>query len=121
MLKKLLGIDKLEERLNQVEQEKHKLQAEKEALEAEKIALNEKLNEKTPKEIATENKEPWVDVLKTSFEDPNKPSSGYFELDWNSYFVSSLIEAGYSGRTDEDVVEMWFTDLCRGVTKEEPQ
>ena len=121
MLKKLLGIDKLEERLNQVENEKTQLQDEKEQLQTENDKLNETLNAKTPKEIATEKKEPWVAVLNTSFADPKNPSTGYFELDWNTYFVSSLIEHGYSGRTDEDVVEMWFTDLCRGVTKEIPE
>lgn len=67
------------------------------------------------KELATLNKEPWVRVIKVTFEDPRKPSSGYFELDWNQHFIKQLVDAGYSGRTDEDIVDMWFNDLCRGV------
>lgn len=67
------------------------------------------------KTLATLNKEPWVRVVTVNFEDPNRPSSGYFELDWNQHFIKQLVEAGYSGRTDEDIVDMWFNDLCRGV------
>lgn len=111
MFSKLFGKNKydlLEERLANIE-------AENAALAAANAALEEKINEKSPKEIATEAKMPWVDVITTTFEDPEKPNTGYFELDWNEYFVKSLIEAGYSGRTDDDIVNMWFNDLCRGV------
>lgn len=70
---------------------------------------------------ATLSNEPWVTVVDVSFVDPNKPSTGFFELDWNAAFVESLTKAGYSGRTDEDVVDMWFNDLCRGVINEPPE
>lgn len=79
---------------------------------------DENLREKAIAEI---NGEPWVKVINVQFVDPKNPSTGFMELDWNNLFVASLIEAGYSGRTDEDVVDMWFTDLCRGVTKEIPE
>mgnify|MGYP000058561857 CR=1 FL=1 len=79
---------------------------------------DETLREKT---LADIDGEPWVKVVNVHVEDPQKPSSGYMELDWNQPFVKSLIDAGYSGRKDEDVVDMWFTDLCRGVTKEIPE
>lgn len=62
--------------------------------------------------------EPWVDVIKVNMEDKNDPSTGYFELDWNSAFVEQLVEAGYSGRSDEEIVEQWFNDLCRGVVSD---
>lgn len=62
--------------------------------------------------------EPWVDVIKVNMEDKNDPSTGYFELDWNTAFVDQLAEAGYSGRTEEEIVEQWFNDLCRGVVKD---
>jgi len=67
------------------------------------------------KTLAELDKEPWVDVVSIEFADPSNPGSGYFELDWNDAFVASLNKAGYSGRTDEAVVDMWFNDLCRGV------
>jgi hypothetical protein len=59
--------------------------------------------------------EPWIDVVRINMEDKNNPSTGYFELDWNTAFVNQLKEAGYSGRTEEEIVEQWFNDLCRGV------
>lgn len=79
---------------------------------------DEVLREKT---IANIDGSPWVRVVSVQFSEPKNPSTGYFELDWNKAFVESLTEAGYSGRTEEDVVDMWFTDLCRGVTKETPE
>ena len=72
---------------------------------------------KTPKEIATENKEPWVAVLDTHV---NKEDirNGFFELDWNEYFVLQLRTNGYQGDTDEAVVDLWFQDLCRNIGSE---
>jgi hypothetical protein len=121
MLKKLLGIDKLEqenkELLAKLEQENKELQAK---LEQENKELQAQISElqapvKSDKDIATENGKPWIGVLDTKFDDPTSPGKGYFELDYNKLFVEQLIEAGYSGRNDEDVVDMWFNDLCRGV------
>jgi hypothetical protein len=71
------------------------------------------------KQLASINKEPWVKVLEVKMQDPNDPRTGYFELDWNDSFVASLSEAGYSGRNDDEVVEQWFNDLCRGVVSNE--
>jgi len=112
MFRKLLGIDALESRLESVENEKAELEAERARLADELKAIQDA---KTPKQLATEAGEPWVDVVDTTFEDPKNPGAGYFELDWNEPFVKTLIEAGYSGRTDDDIVDMWFNDLCRGV------
>ena len=73
---------------------------------------------KTPKEIATENKEPWVAVLDTSI-NPRDPRNGFFELDWNEYFIDQLRMAGYKGANDEELVERWFRDLCLSVAAED--
>jgi hypothetical protein len=51
---------------------------------------------KTAKEIATENKEPWVAVLDTHVNKDNI-RNGFFELDWNEYFVLQLKANGYQG------------------------
>jgi hypothetical protein len=118
MFKKLFGesrLDKMEAHLANLEAEKAELQAAKDIADAELKAIQEA---KTPKELATEAGEPWVAVLDTIFENPDKPATGYFELDWNEAFVKSLIEAGYSGRADNEIVDMWFNDLCRGVIGE---
>ena len=74
--------------------------------------------EKTEKELATEKKEPWVAVLETHVNKDNV-RNGFFELDWNEYFIVQLRGAGYLGDSDEDIVDQWFNELCRNVGGEE--
>ena len=71
----------------------------------------------TPKEQATANKEPWVAVLDTHVNKDNI-RNGFFELDWNEYFVLQLRSAGYNGESDEAIVDQWFSELCRNVGSE---
>lgn len=71
-----------------------------------------------PKTAATANKEPWVAVLTTQV-NPENPKNGFFELDWNEYFIAMLRNNGYTGTTDEEIVDQWFSDLCREVGNEE--
>jgi hypothetical protein len=76
--------------------------------------------EKTEKEIATEKGEPWVSILSMEV-DPENMQNGAFELDWNDKFVANLIRAGYQMNpkdTDADVVDRWFTAVCRNVVLE---
>ena len=63
---------------------------------------------------ATKMGEPWVGVLNTEF-DPENPSAGFFELDWNPAFIARLLKAGYSGANEEDIVNQWFENLCKNV------
>jgi hypothetical protein len=72
---------------------------------------------KTPKELATERDEPWVEVLSMDI-DKDNPGNGAFELDWNDKFLSNLIRAGYQGKTDQDIVDNWFKAVCRNVIQE---
>jgi hypothetical protein len=72
----------------------------------------------TPKEQATANKEPWVAVLDTHVNKDNI-RNGFFELDWNEYFVLQLRASGYNGESDEAIVDQWFSELCRNVGAEE--
>jgi hypothetical protein len=94
-IKKLLGIDQV-----------------KPDTEAERIA---KLS---PKELATERKEPWVAVLDTHVNKDNI-RNGFFELDWNEYFVLQLKSNGFTGDSEEEIVDQWFSELCRNVGAEE--
>jgi hypothetical protein len=71
-----------------------------------------------PKEAATAKKEPYVAVLNTHINTDNI-RNGFFELDWNEYFILKLKEAGYSGESEEAIVDAWFKDLCRDVAMEE--
>jgi len=76
--------------------------------------------EKTEKEIATEKGEPYVTIVSMDV-DPENMQNGAFELDWNEKFVSNLIRAGYQmdpKDTDADIVDRWFTAVCRNVVLE---
>jgi len=111
-LKKITGLDKLEkERSDALARAAEALVKEKEAVESARLA---KLN---PKELANEKAEPYIAVLETKVNVDN-PRNGFFELDWNEHFVTQLKNAGYSGETDEEIVDQWFQDLCRNVGAE---
>jgi hypothetical protein len=115
-IKKLFGIDKIE--AETAEAIKARAEAEagaKVAVEAAKEA--ERFAKLNPKELATEKKEPWVGVLDTHVNKENV-RNGFFELDWNEYFVVQLKSAGYVGESDEEIVDKWFQELCRNVGAE---
>lgn len=76
-----------------------------------------KAKKKTEKELATERGEPYVAILSMDV-DPNDLNQGAFELDWNEKFIANLIRAGYQGKTDEDLVDQWFQNVCRNVVLE---
>ncbi len=96
-----------------------KLEAETALKKAEaKAKKAEELAKKSdPKALATAAGEPWVNVLGIEV-DPENPGAGAFELDWNDVFVARLIKSGYQGKTDADVVDNWFQDVCRHVVME---
>ncbi len=71
------------------------------------------------KKVADEIQAPYIKVIKIGFQEDDPTKGGYFELDWNELFVQQLREAGYSGKTPEDVVNLWFNDLCRSVAQEQ--
>jgi hypothetical protein len=119
-IKKIFGIDKIEEETRRaVESAERSTRIAKEAADAADRAQEaERLAKLTPKELATEKKEPWVAVLDTHVNKENV-RNGFFELDWNEYFVLQLRSAGYTGDSDEAIVDKWFQELCRGVGAEE--
>ena len=108
-IKKLLGIDKIELAAEAALQAKIK----------EQIAVEEsiRLSKLTPKERATEKEESYIAVLDTKVNKDNV-RNGFFELDWNEYFIVELRLAGYNGDTDEEIVDRWFQDLCRNIGNE---
>jgi len=70
------------------------------------------------KQVAEIKKEPYVNVLKLDV-NPENAQAGYMELDWNDHFVTFLHENGYTGDSDEAVVNKWFNDVCRTVLVQE--
>ena len=102
-LKKLTGMDKVEAERAKVEEEKLEL-----------------LRKKDPKEYHTRKKESWVNVLDMKVNEDNI-RNGFFELDWNKYFVIELIQNGYGTESDpeEEIVDRWFRDIVYNMLQEE--
>ena len=94
MLKRLMGIDKLEK---------------------EKLKL---LEETDPKAAATAKGEPYIAVIDTQV-NPDNIKNGFFELDWNNEFIEKLLDAGYKGETNEQIVDGWFKTIASNILKEE--
>jgi len=88
-------------------------------LEEQEMAL---LKKKDPKEYATRRKEPWVSVLDVKVNEENV-RNGFFELDWNKYFIAQLVQAGYGVENDpeEEIVDRWFRDIVYNMLEAEGQ
>ena len=88
--------------------------------EKEKVIRVPRAPEKTAKQIATENNEPYVAILTMDI-DPENLHQGAFELDWNEIFIARLVKAGYMMKptdADSDLVDRWFQNVCRHVVME---
>jgi len=94
-----------------------KAEEEKAKFEKEKLEF---LKKKDPKEYATKRKEPWVSVLDVQVNEENI-RNGFFELDWNEYFIKQLLEAGYGTDVDpeEEIVDRWFKDIVYNMLVDE--
>lgn len=123
-LKKITGIQAIEDATNQANAER--IVAEKLANQAINAAAEaaelEQRAKETPKERATAMEQPWVAVLDTHINEDNI-RNGFFELDWNEYFIVQLKQAGYGfdGDPEEEIVDRWFRDLARNVLADEGQ
>jgi hypothetical protein len=78
------------------------------------------LKKSDPKAYYTRRKEPWVNVLDMKVNKDNI-RNGFFELDWNKYFIQELIQAGYGvdNDPDEEIVDRWFRDIVHGMLEEQ--
>ena len=118
IIKKLLGLDKVEANIKVAEQMLAEAEAKQKLAEEATVAAQqrEELSKLSPKDRATRKKEPWVGVLETHVNKDNV-RNGFFELDWNELFVLKLRQEGYGadGDKDEEVVDRWFRELCANV------
>jgi len=103
--KKITGLDKVEEQKAEVESEKMEL-----------------LKQRDPKDYHTRKKEPWVNVIDVKVNEENV-RNGFFELDWNEYFIAQLVEAGYGVENDpeEEIVDRWFRDIVHNMLEADGQ
>lgn len=128
-LKNKLGITEMEQaaeaaalRRKQEEEriaalQEQKAQAEESTQEA---VQEEELARMSPKDRATAKGEPWINVLDVKVNEDNI-RNGFFELDWNSYFIEQLRQAGYGLEADpeEEIVDRWFRDIVYQMLNEE--
>lgn len=70
------------------------------------------------KDEATRAGKAWVGVLDTQVNKDNI-RNGFFELDWNNQFIEELLDAGYSGETNEDIVNSWFKTIALQILEED--
>ena len=70
------------------------------------------------KKAATKAKKPWVAVLNTHV-NHHDIKNGFFELDWNNEFIEQLLDAGYKGETNEQIVDAWFKIIARNILEEQ--
>jgi hypothetical protein len=117
-IEKLFGIDKIKaETVSRLAEAEEATKLAKQSLDALDLAKEAEEQAKlTPKDRATKKKEPWVGVLETHVNKDNI-RNGFFELDWNEYFVLKLRQEGYGfdGDPEEEVVDRWFRELCANV------
>lgn len=128
-LRKVTGLTALEQAAkeaaaNREAEEQRIIELKKEAEEAreaaEKAAEEAELAKLSPKERATRKKEPWISVLDVKLNEENI-RNGFFELDWNEYFIQELIQNGYGVENDpqEEIVDRWFRDIIYQMLDEE--
>jgi len=72
------------------------------------------------KAAATAKGKPWVAVLDTQV-NPENIRNGFFELDWNNEFIEQLLDAGYKGETNEEIIDKWFRSIVIQMLEEEGQ
>lgn len=89
-------------------------------IEAPKKPREKKQPELSDKDKATQAGEPYINIISVEV-DPDNVRAGSFELDWNSIFITQLVKSGYMKKkedTDKDIVDRWFSDVCRNVVLE---
>jgi len=98
--------------------------AKEEALATEEARIKEEemklLKKKDPKAYYTKKKEAWVNVLDMKINKDNI-RNGFFELDWNEYFIEELMKNGYGFENDpeEEIVDRWFKEIVYNMLQDE--
>jgi hypothetical protein len=121
-LKKITGISAIEEAARVAAQKRVDEETELAKLRAEKLIIEEEteLAKLSTKDRATRKEEPYISVIDTKI-NPENIRNGFFELDWNEYFIKDLIFNGYGTEADpeEEIVDRWFRDIVYQMLNEE--
>ena len=81
------------------------------------FGVEQKKAEKTAKELATEKNEIYFVANMNGF-DTNDPLAGFFEFEWNDEAIKQLRILGFQGKTDEQIIDNYFTHICKSVAME---
>lgn len=128
-IKRITGLADIEAAVVAIEEKRIQEQAELKRITQERVAAEsaaqqardaEEFAKLSPKERATKRKEPWVAVLDTHVNKENI-RNGFFEMDWNEYFIKELILNGYGTDADreEEIVDRWFREIVFNMFAEE--
>ena len=72
------------------------------------------------KTVASARNEPWVGIVDNGFNPEQGVNGVYFEFDWNNQWIEFLRKNGYNGLSEDEIVEQWFSDVCRSQAEENP-
>lgn len=121
-IKRITGLAEIEKNIQLLEEQKARELEELAEIEAKRKEQEEQaeLAKLSPKERANRKQEPWVSVLDTHVNKDNI-RNGFFELDWNEYFIQELIQNGYGTDADpqEEIVDRWFREIVFNMFAEE--
>jgi len=71
------------------------------------------------KQRASLRDEPWIAIINSGFDAEKGIDGVFFEFDWNSKWVEFLKLNGYIGHTEDQIIDDWFSDVCRSHTAAE--
>jgi hypothetical protein len=69
------------------------------------------------RELATLHKRPYVNITNIEM-DSKGVGTHSIEFDWNEYFIRNLKENGFTGNTDEELVDKWFVTVSTAIASE---
>lgn len=72
------------------------------------------------KELSTLEGKPFIHLIDGKYiKDEYGSGQLSFEFEWNSIFVTDLKKQGYPGLSPDEIVNNWFTDVCRQIVENE--
>lgn len=77
---------------------------------AERLAVRQKEERK-------KSSEPWVEVVGETYDEDKKQIA--VNLDWNIAFIKMLRANGYSGNSEQEIVDKWFKSLSDEIAAEQ--
>jgi hypothetical protein len=122
----LLQLDVRYQRISPYEAAKQRVTMTQEGIERDLALLaieheHGKLNDNAyQKQCALLKNEPWICIVNSGFDPQNGIDGVFFEFDWTPQWIEYLRAHGYVGHTEEQVVDDWFTDVCRSHVQSDP-